>query len=109
MDFIVHKCKIPMCSSQALNANYTSDAVNIQSFSLYAIQFVWSGYTTGTVTIYTEASNDGTNFTVVDSFIISTDPTSYILNVEKAGYEQVRIRVAQTSGTGTLTATLNGK
>ena len=109
MDFVVHKSKITMCSGQSLSASFTTASVDIQSYSLYALQFSWSGYSTGSVTVETQGSNDDTTFTTIDSFIISTNPTSYILNVEKAGYSNVRVKVTSSSGTGTLTAIINGK
>lgn len=90
-------------------SSYTSSSLNINDFVLYAIQFSWTGVTVAG-SVYTESSNDGTIWTVVDSFIPSIGVGSRMLNVEKAGYAYVRVRYASAAGTnGTFKAILNGK
>lgn len=91
------------------NANFTSNALDINDFVLYAIQFSWSGFSAPTSALFTEGSNDGTIWTIVDSFIPSSGTGSRLLNVEKAAYAYVRVRYTQSGGAGIIKAILNGK
>lgn len=105
---VYHYGNIKLLNNVSAASNQTSDALDINSFVLYAIQFSWASFS-GTATFYTEGSNDGTIWTVVDSFIPSGSSGSRLLNVEKAAYAKVRIRYTQTGGAGTILAVLNGK
>jgi hypothetical protein len=91
------------------SANYTSDSLNINYFVIYAVQFSWVGFSAPTSVLYTEASNDGSVWTIIDSFIPTTGTGSRMLNVEKAAYAYVRLRYTQSGGSGTINAVLNGK
>lgn len=104
-----HINTITMMDSINANANYTSDALNINDFVLYCVQFSWTGFSAATCALYTEGSNDGTIWTMVDSFIPSGSSGSRLLNVEKAAYAYVRLRYTQSGGAGNITAKLNGK
>jgi len=79
---------------------YTSSAVEMLTFSCYAIQCVWDAVNTAPVVLYVEASNDNETFTVVDSVSlpVASSAANRMLNVEKAGYAFVRIRVDASSG-----------
>ena len=104
-----HLGKFTLLDGINASSNYTSAPLDINSFVLYAIQFSWTGFSAATANIYTEGSNDGNTWTVVDGFIPSTGTASRLLNVEKAAYAFVRVRYTQTTGSGTITAILNGK
>lgn len=104
-----HINTITLMNNVSAASNYTSTSVNINDFVLYAIQFSWAGFSATSPTLYTEGSNDGTIWTVVDSFIPSGSSGSRLLNVEKAGYAYVRVRYTQSAGAGTIKAVLNGK
>lgn len=103
-----HYGNFKLLNNVSAGSNQTSDVLDINSFVLYAIQFSWSGFS-GSATFYTEGSNDGDIWTVVDSFIPSGTTGSRLLNVEKAAYAKVRVRYVRTTGAGTLLVTLNGK
>lgn len=91
------------------SSDFTSNSININDFVIYAIQFSWSTFLAPTSALYTEGSNDGNVWTIVDSFIPTTGSGSRILNVEKAAYAYVRVRYTQSGGSGNITAILNGK
>ena len=91
------------------SSNYTSSSTNINDFVIYCIQFSWSAFSAPTSALYTEGSNDGNVWTIVDSFIPSGSTGSRLLNVEKAAYAYVRVRYTQSGGAGTIKAVLNGK
>lgn len=91
------------------SSNFTSNALNINDFVIYCIQFSWSTFSSPTSALYTEASNDGNIWTSIDSFIPTAGSGSRILNVEKAAYAYVRVRYTQSGGSGNITAILNGK
>ena len=92
-----------------MNANQ-SGFTAIQGLTCYAIQSVWTGFNSdSSARIVTQGSNDGVNWTQVDSVTPSGATGSYLLNVEKAGYRFVQVSYTQSSGTGTLTTTISGK
>ena len=115
MDFIVHKCNVKLFDAEnASQTSIVSDAVNIQSFSLFSVQFVFSStFTAVTPVIKVLASNDeNAPFFVVDTYnpgAAGGTSYSYLLNVQKAGYAFVKVSYQCASGSGTITATLNGK
>jgi hypothetical protein len=91
------------------SSNYISSSLNINDFVIYCVQFSWTSFSAPTCALYTEGSNDGNVWTVVDSFIPSGSSGSRLLNIEKAAYGYVRLRYTQSGGAGNITATLNGK
>jgi hypothetical protein len=114
-DLIVHKQNTLFFDSQTVSGAITSDPININGYSLYCVQHVWSG-ASGSWQIIVEGTNFNTSddayYTTVDitNITASNVPTgNRMLNVEKAGYAYVRVRIAHTSGGGTLTSLLNGK
>jgi hypothetical protein len=104
-----HLGKFVLMDNINASSNYTSNPLDINSFVIYAIQFSWTGFSAPTSAIYTEGSNDGNTWTIVDSFIPNAGTGSRLLNVEKAGYAFVRVRYSQLGGAGTINAILNGK
>lgn len=91
------------------SSNYISNPLNINDFVIYCVQFSWDSFFAPTCALYTEGSNDGSTWTIVDSFIPSNGSGSRLLNVEKAAYAYVRLRYTQSGGAGTIKAVLNGK
>ena len=104
-----HINTVTLMNNISAASDYTSNALNINDFVLYCVQFSWTGFSAPTCALYTEGSNDGTIWTIVDSFIPSNGSGSRLLNVEKASYAYVRLRYTQSGGAGTIKATLNGK
>ncbi len=115
MDIIVHKCNVTLFDAEAASqTSVVSEAFNIQSFSLYAAQFVFSSdFNAVDPEIKVLGSNDkDAPFAAVDTYVPSAaggTSYSYLLNVEKAGYAFVKFSYTCASGVGTITATLNGK
>lgn len=103
-----HICFVKLLDNIDASNNETSIAQNINNFVLFAVQYYWNAFV-GNALVITEASNDGTNWTSVDSFIPSGPTGSRILNVEKAGYGFVRVRYTQTGASGNFSTSLNGK
>ena len=104
-----HINKVTLMDNINAASDYTSNTLNINDFVLYCIQFSWAGFSAPTCSLYTEGSNDGNIWTVVDSFIPNGSSGSRLLNVEKAGYAFVRVRYTQSGAAGTINAVLNGK
>ncbi len=98
----------------SITENISTQPVNINGFSLYCVQHIWSDVS-GSWQIIIEGSNvDGdktdNDYTTIDITVMGSVPAgNRMVNVEKAGYSFVRVRVAYTSGGGTLRSILNGK
>ncbi len=112
---VVHQQNTNFLDNFTVSANSTSDPINIDAYSLYCVQHVWSG-ASGSFQIIIEASNFDTDedqyYTTIDitNVTVANSPVgNRMVNVEKAGYAFVRIRIAFTSGGATLTSKLNGK
>jgi len=91
---------------------FTSESIDIQGFSLYCVQFSNTSVTTAAATITVQGSADGLIWTDVDSSIaaVSATASSRLLNVEKAGYAFVRVKVSPSTGTvNGFKAIINGK
>ena len=113
MEMVINKANVRVFDGVNLNSNQTSVLFELRQNSLYCVQHKWSGFT-GTVTIYTEGTNfmdstDDTEWFQVDTCVLNTGTGTRGINVEKAGYPFVRVRIVQTSGTGTLTTIINAK
>lgn len=108
MDKITQVFNIKAFDAINMNADTTSEIIELQRVTCYAVQSIWSG-ASGTLVMTVEASNDRVNFTSVDSYSISSSSGSRLLNVEKAGYAYIRIVLDQTGGGGTLSVHVNGK
>ena len=96
-----------------ISQNLSSSPVNLNGYSLFTIQHVWSG-ASGTWSVIIEGSNElgeknDNDYTVIDTTLISGTNGNHMLNFEKAGFAFVRARIAYTSGTGTFKSILNGK
>jgi len=106
---IVHQLNKKLLDNVSVAVSQSSEAVNINSYSLYAMQYDWVGYA-GTTIIRLEISCNGTSWVELDKYNILTANDSRMLNIEKAGYAWIRVRVEDDGlGVGTITATLNGK
>lgn len=109
MDFIVHKQKTKLLDNVSVSISQSSAAIDINSYSLYCVQYVWSGFS-GTSIVYLEGSNNNVNFVEVDKYHLSGSNGGRLINVEKAGYAYVRIRIEDPgTSSGTFSAILNGK
>lgn len=108
MDNILHFANVALLDASDLSVDATSEAENVNNVTCIAIQSIWTGFG-GAVTCYTEASNDGVNFTTVDSYSLSGVSGTRMLNIEKAGYAWIRARYEQVGGSGSLSVILNSK
>jgi hypothetical protein len=114
MDMIVHQLNKKIFNNINMNTNITSDGTGINSFSLFAIQHSWTGFS-GTATIILQGSNTsiGINETPIwsdiDTFNITGATGNRLINYEKAGFAQVRLVFTQTSASGILLSTMNAK
>ena len=113
MDLIIHQLNRKLLDGVDISSTQTSDEQEIQKFSLYSIQFKWTGFT-GTATIYIECTNDQLTesnrvWTPVDTYGMSGSTGNRMVNVEKAAYGYVRVRIVPSTATGSVTATMNAK
>lgn len=105
----------PSSHDQALtvSANISSDPINLDGYSLFNIQHVWTGFT-GSWNIIVEASNiQGTktdnDYSTIYTTVVSGSSGNAMLNFEKAGFSFLRVRIVYASGGGSLKSILNGK
>ena len=115
MDLIVHKCNVKLIDAQPASlTSIVSNPLEIQSFSLFCVQFSFSSDFNA---IDPEIKVLGSNsldqpFVAIDTHEpppAAGTSYSYMVNVERAGYAYVKLSYTCASGTGTITATLNGK
>jgi hypothetical protein len=106
---IVHQLNKKLLDNVSVAVSQSSDAININSYSLYAMQYDWSGYA-GTTIVFLEISCNGTSWVELDKYNILTANDSRMLNIEKAGYAWIRVRLLDPgTSIGNFTATINGK
>lgn len=90
--------------------DWISSSYNINNCVLFSIQTIITAGTLRTGTFTIEASNDNTNFTIVDTQSITTGALSYIYNPGLVGYSFIRVRYVSTAGTGgAITSIINCK
>lgn len=99
-----------------MSAPINSSSQNLDEAVSYSVQAVITGTMTGTVSL--QASNDvlsnnltsPINWTTIPETISSVNNTgTYMVNVEFPAYSWVRLIYTPISGTGTMTANINGK
>lgn len=99
-------------SKQILNisslATTTSLPMEITHEWMWSIQFVWTGTTTGVISV--NVSNDGIDwsaFTAFDQALVQPSGSAgnmIAIPKSNAGYQYVQAVYTNTSGTGTVTA-----
>jgi hypothetical protein len=110
MELPLHLFNIPIYSAHAMSASSTSLPINIDEARGYCIQAVYTGSPVGTLQV--NGSNDGitydpipgSQFTIAVSAagsVLISDPTPY--------YSYVQLAYTFTSGTGSLSASINSK
>lgn len=110
MDFVVHRLNKKLLDGVNASSSHTSDALDIQSFSLYCAQFSWSGFSAVDPVIKILASNSLSEpFVEIDTYVPAGTTGGRLVNVEKAGYAYVKISYTCSSGAGVITASINGK
>jgi hypothetical protein len=110
---LTHLLNKSFFSASTVNGNSSASAECINGYSLYCIQHIWSG-ASGSWSVIVEGSNvpgnkTDSDYSAIDTTVISTASGNRLINVERAGYSFVRVRIAYTSGGGTLTSILNAK
>ena len=87
------------------SSNQSSKVINIQQLSGYSVQTTFTGSPSGTLTI--NGSNDGINFSVVQTQAVSSSGT-YLYNTYNVHYIYVQVNWVG-SGTGTITSIFTAK
>lgn len=109
-DFVVHRLNIKILDNVDANVSVESDPLNIQSISLYCLQATWDGFSAVNPTITLSGTNSlDESFVQIDSFIPVGTTGGRLVNVEKAGYAYIKVSYSCTSGSGTITVSINGK
>lgn len=109
MNAVVHQINQKVLDAVSMASNQTSAVVELKEFSLFCVQYVITGFSATTATLDLQASNDGINYVSVQSITPTLATENDMINVEKAGYNFVRVQYTQTGGAGTLTVIINGK
>jgi hypothetical protein len=88
----------------APNATFTAPPIDISRFELVSVQsiFDFSGGGTGTGVTRLFASNDGVNFSYLNTsqFSFGTTITNNVNELQRIGFKFLRFLVLQSSGTG---------
>lgn len=109
LDILHNSLYTPLISSANMNANISA-STPVQGITVFSVQAFWTGFNADTAArITTSASNDGVNWTQIDSIAPTGTANSYMLNVEKCGYRFAQVAYTQTAGAGTLGVTISGK
>ena len=92
----------------ALSGDVTSGAVGVDDTSLVAIQVVWTGSAVGKLKL--QCSVTGTFWSdVLGSDVVVSGPGDVLYNLAEIGYSMIRVIYLRTSGSGYMTASINGK
>lgn len=110
-DFIIHRLNVKLFDNlDASDTSAESVAFNIQSISLFSYQVNWSSFSAVNPLIKLYATNSlDQDFVQIDSFIPTGTSGGRIVNVEKAAYGFIKVEYTCTSGSGLITASINGK
>lgn len=108
-DLPIHQSKITTIDAQSMGADITGTAVNINETVSYAFQIIWSAGSTPVGDIVLQGSNDNSTFTEIVRSNVTGNSGSTIINVEKPSYAWARVNYSRTSGSGTMSATMNNK
>lgn len=103
-----HIMKLPLFDAVVMTEDRTSTAINVNEIVTLAVQATWTG-TSPVGSLVLQASNDGTTYVDVNSQSVSGNSGSIMWNVERPGWGFVRLFFDWTSGTGSLSANINGK
>ena len=98
-----------LVENQSLATSFTSSTLDISTIDMVSAELVVTGTPTGTLTI--EASNSGTNFTILSTTALSGSAgiSFYNSGATKIAYNFVRIQYVASSGTGALTMYFSAK
>lgn len=89
-------------------ATTVSETIDLNTIVNCSFQVVWTS-TTASFTLGLEVSNDGTNFTSIDSATVSDNNGSDIFIIQENPYRYARVYITRTSGTlTTLRASYHG-
>lgn len=110
MNLPIHLFNIQLLAAADMSADATSASLDVKEAVTVAIQAVWTG-ATPIGTLHIQASCDGTNFTDVSggSQAVTGNTGTLLFNLPNIGYSQLRAFYDNTSGTGNITVTANGK
>ena len=94
-----------------MGTNQSSSSLNISDAIAYAVQAIWKNGSSPVGTLDIQASNNGEDFSSVLSspIAVSGNSGNILVNVERAGYQFVKILYNSTSGSGELTVSIAGK
>lgn len=93
--------------AQSVAANISSGPIDTSSIINIAVQCVYSGTPTGTITI--ECSNDGVHFDTLDTISLTGSSGNKMKNYPDTGYKYIQVRYIAGSGSGTLDVYVSGK
>lgn len=105
----IHVADITAINAQSMGSDITGTPVDVTECITYAIQADWSAGSTPIGNMLFYGSNKGVIYTQFATIPVSGNSGSDLLNVERVGYNWVRVDYQRTSGSGTLTATVNTK
>jgi len=98
-----------LIDAQSMSSDITSDPYNINEAISFSVQAIWSNGSSPVGDFVLQGSNDNSTFTDLTSGSVSGNSGSILINVEKPAYAWIRLFYDRTSGSGTLTAIVNGK
>lgn len=97
-----------LVSAHSMAESYTSPSQSLNQTSMCCVQAVFSGVPVGSLKL--QISNDNSNwsdYTGSDYAVTTAGNVSW--NVSNIGFQYIRVVYTRTSGTGSLSITVNGK
>jgi len=112
-----------LIANQSMASSFNTTGINLISIYAYSIQAVWSGGSSPVGTFSLQGSNDAgdngsgqgvsqpVNWSTItgSSQAISGTPGNILFDVTECSYRWVRLVYTATSGSGTVSATINTK
>lgn len=114
MDIIVHKLNDNLIKNHPATSDLTTEAFNIQSFSLFCIHHDWKNITyitnAPTLDVYGSNSLDLPFVSLGVGIALSTTTNGYLANFEKSGFAYIQIVYKAKGATGgTISTNINAK
>lgn len=97
-----------MQEATSMATTITGSSFNIATYGTVAVQAVYSGSPNGTLKL--QCSNDNSNWSDISGASSSVSSAgNTVFNLTDAGYAFIRLIYTFVSGSGSLSATVNGK
>jgi hypothetical protein len=107
----LHVFNNTIIDAESMGASITSDSQNLDTVSGFAFHAVITGSSSpvGTLTLEGSNSDIASEYTPFKTFTVNSSSDTFLVNYDNPHFRFLRSVYTRTSGSGTLTATINGK